>query len=242
MKRLALMILTIGYAGVSAMSQDKVDGFAARFYRNTYGITMPYRLFTPPEYDKSKRYPLVLWLHGAGGIGSDNLEQIVNDQVAGTHLWTRPDNVKRHPSFVLVPQSSSRWPDAHLSTALEILEAVKADFPIDSNRIYIIGQSIGGEAAWTLVTDHRRVFAAAVFVCSIGASKSRANTVVDLPVWAFQGSEDAPGVGRTREMIQAIRKAGGNPRYTEYKGAGHEIWNRVFKESGLVDWLFAQHT
>jgi predicted peptidase len=85
------------------------------------------------------------------------------------------------------------------------------------------------------------MFAAAIFVCSIGAPLNRAANVTRLPVWAFQGSEDKPGVTATRNMIKAIRKAGGHPRYTEYSGAGHEIWNRVFKEPGLVEWLFSQH-
>ena len=102
--------------------------------------------------------------------------------------------------------------------------------------------AIGGEAAWKLVTDNPHLFAAAIFVCSAGSRISRASAVVDLPVWAFQGSEDDPDfVAATRGMIQAIRRAGGNPRYTEYKGAGHDIWDRVFKEPDLVEWLFAQH-
>jgi len=242
MNRLALLLLTVvGLAAVPAMGQNEVDGFIARTYQSRPRETMPYRLFIPAGYKKSQEYPLILWLHGAGGIGDDNLRQIIDDQVPGTRLWTKAENQARHPAFVLVPQSSARWPQVHLTAVLGLLDNIRSEFHIDPRRIYIIGQSIGGEAAWTMVTDNPFTFAAAIFVCSIGAKPSRAATVATLPVWAFHGSEDKPGVTATRDMMKAIRKAGGNPRYTEYAGAGHEIWNRVFREPGLVDWLFAQH-
>ena len=241
MNRLGLLTLIVGLAAVPTMGQTEVDGFVARTYQGRPRETMPYRLFVPQEYKKSQEYPLIVWLHGAGGIGDDNLRQIIDDQVPGTRLWTKPENQARHPAFVLVPQSSARWPQVHLSIVLGIIDSVRSEFHIDPRRIYLIGQSIGGEAAWRIVTDNPRIFAAAIFVCSIGARPKRAVNVTTLPVWAFQGSEDKPGVTATRNMIKAIRKAGGNPRYTEYAGDGHEIWNRVFKEPGLVEWLFAQH-
>jgi predicted peptidase len=241
MNRLALLTVIISLSAIPAMGQNEIDGFAARTYQRRPRQTMPYRLFIPPGYKKSDEYPLVLWLHGAGGIGDDNLRQIIDDQVPGTRLWTKPENLSRHPAFVLVPQSSARWPQVHLSMVLGILDTVRSEFHIDPQRIYVIGQSIGGEAAWRLVTDNPRTFAAAIFVCSIAARPNRAASVATLPVWAFQGSEDKPGVSATRDMIKAIRKAGGNPRYTEYAGAGHEIWNRVFREPDLAEWLFAQH-
>src|SRR2546425_11251163 len=88
---------------VPCAAQGVVDGFIARTYRNESRQSMPYRLFVPPSYDKEKQYPLVLWLHGAGGAGSDNLAQISEDQILGTHTWTRPQNQSRYPTFVLVP-------------------------------------------------------------------------------------------------------------------------------------------
>src|SRR5215831_7400566 len=143
------------------MGEDAIDGFAARIYRNRQGQSMPYRLFVPPGYNKSEAYPLVLWLHGAGGIGTDNLKQIVDDQVPGTRIWTKPENLAKHPAFVVVPQSSDRWPASQLSMVPGILESLESEFPIDPNRMYVLGQSIGGEAAWKLVTDNPHLFAAA---------------------------------------------------------------------------------
>src|SRR5262249_42496123 len=230
------------------MAQSTVDGFEARLYKNETGRRMPYRLFVPDRYDKQKQYPLVLWLHGAGGAGDDNLRQISGDQIPGTRIWTKAENQALHPTFVLVPQSPGGWaaPNendlrAEMLMVLEILTTVRREFAIDSQRIYIVGQSNGGLGTWALVTRNPRLFAAAIFVCSAGGFPRRADRVIGLPIWAFQGAADVPFIALTRQMIAAIRKAGGNPRYTEYEGAGHDIWDRVFKEPMLVNWVFAQH-
>src|SRR5262245_15110258 len=90
-------------------AQQVVDGFVARSYTNAARRTMPYRLFIPEDYSPDKPYPLVLWLHGSGGAGNDNLKQIQGDQIDGTHLWINPENQERFPTFVVVPQSSGPW-------------------------------------------------------------------------------------------------------------------------------------
>lgn len=237
MKRLVLSLLTIACAALPTAAQDPVDGFVARIF-NKSGKTIPYRLFIPPKYKTSRKYPLILWLHGAGGTGNDNLRQIRADQVPGTHLWTTPENVEHHPAFVLVPQSAGRWTE--LDIVLDVIDELKEEFSLDPARIYVIGQSMGGQAAWNLVASHPDLFAAGVFVCAAGTPPNLAKKVATLPVWAFHGSND-PQVERTQQMIQALRNAGGNPKYTEYSGMGHDIWDRVFSEPGLPKWLFAQH-
>src|SRR6476646_4667893 len=105
-QRLPALILTIAFAALGAAGDDNVDGFIARLHHGRSGRTMPYRLFIPPGYKKSNKYPLIMWLHGAGGIGSDNLRQIQGDQIPGTHLWARPEIQAQHPAFIVVPQSS----------------------------------------------------------------------------------------------------------------------------------------
>src|SRR5262245_17270691 len=93
-------------SGVLAFSaEDDIDGFSALIYRSPSGQTMPYRLFVPPGYDAQKQYPLILWLHGAGGAGTDNLAQISDDQIPGTRTWTQTHVQSRYPAFVLVPQN-----------------------------------------------------------------------------------------------------------------------------------------
>lgn len=232
-------------------SDDDIAGFSARVYTSA-GVTMRYRLFVPPGLDPSKQYPIVIWLHGAGGIGVDNFRQLADDQVPGSQTWTDPANEMKHPAFVLAPQSSVGWraqPQSRRSDSLGpplrsvigILDSLSRQYRIDQKRIYVAGQSDGGYAVWDLITNRPDRFAAAIILCG-GGDPARAGRLVNLPIWVFHGSADPMvPVSEARNMIQAIQKAGGKPRYTEYKGAGHEIWSRVFAEPELVEWVFAQH-
>ena len=232
-------------------AQDDIDGFSARAYTSA-GVTVRYRLFVPEGLDPQKQYPVVVWLHGAGGIGVDNFRQISDDQVAGTHTWTDPENQAKHPTFVLVPQSSVGWlaqpqsrrPNAlglPLRNVLGILDSLSREYRIDQKRIYVAGQSDGGYAVWDLIANRPDRFAAAIILCG-GGDPTRAPRLASLPMWVFHGSVDPMvPVAEARSMIAAIQKAGGKPRYTEYKGLGHEIWARAFAEPQLVEWLFVQH-
>ena len=207
---------------------------------------MPYRLYVPVEYDKAARYPLVIWLHGAGGSGDDNEAQIAGDQIPGTQFWTTAAMQKSHPSFVLVPQTNVGWelddrPNVapSLALVLQIMDAIAAEYPIDPRRIYLLGQSMGGGGVWTMVTEHPQRFAAVVLLCPVITTPEKAPKAARVPTWIFIGDRDGlltPAKNTRDHLI----KAGNSPRYTEYKGEGHDIWTRVFKERELASWLFAQ--
>ncbi|HEV2666572.1 MAG TPA: hypothetical protein VG324_16760, partial [Blastocatellia bacterium] len=92
--------LSLGFAGRASSE----GGFAAKSYQNTRGQRMRYQLFMPKEYDSGRRYPLVLWLHGGAGRGSDNLKQISGGNAIGSHVWTLPENQTGNPCFVVAPQ------------------------------------------------------------------------------------------------------------------------------------------
>jgi predicted peptidase len=221
-----------------------IDGFVPRTFRID-SIAMPYRLFIPPGYNATQRYPLVVWLHGGGGIGNNNLSQIEADQIPGTRAWTRPEHAARHPAFVLAPQSPGLWTVGnnleYLPRVAALIDTLAREFSLDRSRFYIAGQSSGGSGAWTLVTYRPTLFAAAVILCPampLDVPTDRAR----IPVWIFQGEVDAEGyLTNARAIRDSVRAAGGMPRYTEYRGMGHDIWNRALTEPDLVDWLFSQH-
>lgn len=245
--RLSTFALLITFGALPCAGQNAVDGFVARVYRHG-SQSMPYRFFIPPGYKQEMQYPLVLWLHGAGGAGRDNRAQISGDQIPGTHTWTKPQNQTQHPAFVLAPQSPTNWVSAGLdrlspemSMVLSIIEAVRSEFNIDPARIYVAGQSDGGVGTWNVITQKPDFFAAAVPLCGVG-DPSRVSKIVDLPIWAFHGERDRViSVIESRKMVNALRRAGGHPRYTEYPNVGHDVWPRAFAELDLVEWLFAQH-
>jgi predicted peptidase len=236
-------IFAVLIVAMPAMAQDTIDGFVGRTYKSP-SHTMRYRLFIPTGYDASKKYPVVLWLHGSGSVGNDNRKQISSASTLGTHTWTRPENQAKYPTFVLAPQTppNKAWTSAgELETVLEILEALQKEFSIDAQRLYVAGQSMGGYGTWAIIALRPEVFAAAVPLCG-GGHVADAPRIANIPIWVFHGAADPTvSVWESRKMIEAIKQAGGKPRYTEYPGVRHEVWERTFKEPGLLDWVFAKH-
>jgi predicted peptidase len=124
--------------------------------------------------------------------------------------------------------------------AIEIMQHVIAEYPVDRKRIFVNGQSMGGFAPWDIICRFPELFAAAVPVCG-GGDPALAERIFRIPVWAFHGRLDtAVKAESSGMMIEALKQAGGNPLYTEYPAVGHDAWNYCYKEPGLFKWLFAQ--
>ncbi len=240
------------------------QAFARHVYHNAKGEQMPYRLFTPARLDAGRIYPLVVFLHGAGGSGTDNVRQLEGANVFGGLVWTLPEHQKRYPAFVLAPQTDMNWactiydpknppktladikfcPPGALGIgarlAFEVIDKLVATLPIDPKRIYVTGHSMGGAGTWHMIAERPRFFAAAVPVCG-HPLVATAGTVKDVPVWNFHGEADeVEPVATSRTMIAALQQAGGHPRHTEYKGIGHDVFMWAYTEPALVEWLFAQ--
>jgi predicted peptidase len=223
--------------------------FAPRMFSHN-GKLMPYRLFVPEGAAPDRPLPLVVWLHGASGVGTDNRAQISEGgNEIGSRLWVRPDIQAKYPAFVVAPQapSSEVWgspSSTKLTTfgqlAIDLIDALAREFPIDRDRVYVLGQSRGGIGVWDLISKRPEVFAAAVPLCAQGDPK-RIAAARDVKVWVFHGAKDTMPVENARDMVAALTKAGGNVKYTEYPDLGHEIWTRAFAEPDLPAWLFAQH-
>lgn len=243
----AAAIVTFSFALTGYSQSDMAAGYTALTYKSSGGVSMPYRLFIPANYDKHKRYPLVLWLHGSAGRGQDNQKQISGGNVFGASFY---GGGAGQASFVLAPQcpEGKTWTSydddvavtPELDLAIEILDKVAGEYSIDKKRLYVSGQSMGGLATWSLLEKYPDKFAAAVSLCGGGNPKNWP-AKAKVAIWAFHGDSDknVPTELETA-MIEAVRKAGGDPKYTLYAGVGHDVWSRAFKEPGLADWLFAQ--
>lgn len=226
--------------------------FEAHTYRNGKGESMPYRLFRPEKIGADAKIPLILYLHGAGGLGADNEKNYKGGNLLGTHLWALPETQARQAAFVVAPQTDSGWSprrdtaeDADGITkgarlALEIVEKLRAELPVDPKRIYVMGNSMGGAGTWYVIAKRPELFAAAVPMCG-GGDPATAPRFRSVPVWNFHGNADKTvPVERSREMVEAAKKAGGTVHYTEYPGVGHDVAQWAATEPALVEWVFAQ--
>lgn len=219
------------------------------------GTRLVYRLFSPSKIESGRKYPLVLFLHGAGERGDDNHAQLRH----GLAGFASSELQKRHPCFILAPQcplektwSEVDWsltksrlperPSGILALVMKELELLIREKPVDSKRVYLTGISMGGFGAWDAAMRWPECFAAVVPVCG-GGDDEQASRVRHLPVWCFHGEvDDVVLVSRSRDMIRAIKAAGGNPRYTEFRGVAHNSWDRAYAEADLYEWLFAQES
>jgi predicted peptidase len=228
--------------------------FTKRIFTDASGGRLPYRLLIPPERAPGQRWPAILFLHGSGERGNDNSAQLAN--VGARFL--EPDFLANWPACVIFPQcpehddwahmkwdtlAGDRAPEFSSATrrTLALVDSLVEEFDLDADRVYLAGLSMGGFGVWDIITRQPGKFAAAIPVCGGGDEKTVTREVARVPVWAFHSDDDgAVNVVRTRNMVAAMRAQGGQPRYTEYRGIGHNSWDAAFAEPEIFPWLFAQ--
>jgi len=211
---------------------------------------MPYRLYIPPSFKAGRQYPLVVYLHGSGGRGSDNEKQIAGDNAYGSLVWTKSGNQFKHPCFVAAPQCPDRslWagepdsprPPDTIRLVAEIVQGLRKEFSLDPCRFYIVGVSMGGVGVWEFIRWYPDVVAAAVPVGGWG-DKKQVSVFAKIPIWVLHGEKDHLfKSSEIRSLVGAIRKKGGNVRYTEFSGIDHDVWRMAFANPNLISWIFKQ--
>lgn len=243
-----MMFLAHGIAAATELTKDDID-FRKGVYVSKTNARLPYRLFVPLGYDANRKYPLVLWLHGVDGRGSDNVKQLTHENQLGTHFWISSEVQLKFSVFVLAPQcpSGESWaepefnqPSKWLVLTMEALAKVEKDFSIDPDRVYVAGQSMGGIGVWSLLQNYRGKWAAAIILCAYDTF-SDIPAIAEVPLWVFQGDADqSVPVTMVRSMMAQLKKAHVNLRYTEYHKSDHEVWDKAFAEPDLLPWLSAQ--
>lgn len=241
-----------------AMAQEKTDepitkAFEPREFTVEGLGTLKYRLLKPAETNPNQTYPLVIFLHGAGERGDDNVAQLVH----GMKDFLNPDRRKKYPCYVVAPQCASdkKWVEVdwsakshvqpeNASVSMQLVHDLVVEMietaNVNKNRVYITGLSMGGYGTWDAIARFPDLFAAAVPICG-GGDPATVDKFVKLPIWCFHGDQDdAVSVERSRQMIEALKAAGGKPKYTEYAGVGHDSWTATFANPELYNWLFVQ--
>ena len=194
---------------------------------------LKYLLFLPSGYEtSSQRWPLMLFLHGAGECGQD-LDKIKQHGP--------PKVVESQPDFpfILVSPQSPRF-GWNRTALIDLLDEMTARYEVDPDRVYLTGLSMGGFGSWALAAEHPARFAAVVPICGGGNVKS-AESLKHLPIWVFHGAQDKVVPLRLSEqMVEALRAAGGNIQFTIYPEAAHDSWTETYNNPELYTWLLQQ--
>jgi len=232
--------------------------FLKREFAFAEGKTLPYRILYPDNYDKSKKYPLILFLHGAGERGNDNEKQLT----WGNKLFLDAENRKNFPAIIIFPQcpeesfwavmkvdrttqpvkfefdysAEANWP---LTASNELVKKISDEESVDKSRIYISGLSMGGMGTFESVYRYPGLYAAALPICGGGDVNRYDKRVTKTPFWIFHGDADAVvDVKFSREMVEKLKSLKAEVKYTEYPGVNHNSWENAFAEPDYLKWMF----
>jgi predicted peptidase len=243
--------------GMPAWARRRETGFLDRVVA-VNGVEYRYQVFVPRNWGPKVKWPVILFLHGYGEEGEDGL--LPTD--VGIAAAIR-NHVDRFPFVVVIPQCRKNdwWTNVPMEAeALKALDQTMKEFKGDPQRVYLTGLSMGGYGTWALGAQYASKFAALAPVCggirlppgddmpnahntddSADPYAAVAQKIGKTPVWVFHGGSDpVVPVQESRQMVEALKAAGGNVRYTEYSGVGHNSWGKAYDEADLFAWLLAQ--
>jgi len=241
-------------AVINIEAQEKTN-FSPQFYTNGKGDTLYYRQLNPDANPK-RHYPLLIFLHGSGERGADNISQLK----WGVMNFATEQNLLKYPAVIIAPQcpANAGWtppgtsrnsitaplaptPTKPMELLLALIKKMKADGQIDTSRIYITGLSMGGFGTFDAIEREPGLFAAAVPVCG-GGDPAKAGAISKIPIWMFTGAED-PAVNPefSLNMLEALWKAGARPGFTMLPEVGHFAWLGAYTDPLMIEWLFRQH-
>lgn len=255
MKNLTLLVFAL--LSLSSYAQDNAAYTKHLFIRN--GDTLRCRILFPKDYNASKKYPLLVFLHGAGERGNDNEAQLM----WGADLFIKNQS-NGHPAIVIFPQcpKNDQWanykrvmngdksefkldPNAPMKKPLELvnslIDSMMASGKVDKKKIYLGGLSMGGFGTFELLSRRPETFAAAIPICGGADNETISNYRPNLPLWIFHGGSDpVVPVEFSRNVYAALKNSHPNVKYTEYPGVGHDSWKNAFAEPELLNWLFGK--
>ena len=256
--KITRLLLTLIFLSITMHAQqleELINSFAKKSF--SYDTTtINYRFYKPAILNETEKVPLILTLHGAGERGDDNEKQIAWHSLATG--WVDSSSQSKHPCFVVSPQcpENNRWVDNtwktsvvtqdsikisnELLTVINLVENIIKEYPVDPDRVYITGLSMGGFGTWDLITRYPDKFAAAIPMSGAG-DPSKAELIKHIPIWVFHGALDkAVPVEGSRNMVKALQECGGNVIYTELPDKGHVMWKEQYENPLLHDWLFSK--
>ena len=225
------VLMFFSYIGPSAAKEGGKQ--QAGVMEREIKVRLKYLLYLPKDYDQKPSWPLLLFLHGIGERG-DNLELLKKH---GPPKLIEAG--KEFPFTVVSPQCpNDRWWEPIELKAL--LDEIVEKYKVDQDRIYATGLSMGGFGTWSLAVYQPRRFAAIVPICG-GGEPVLTRLYAKTPAWVFHGAKDpVVPLERSEKMVEALKKNGGNVKFTVYPEAGHDCWTEAYNDPKLYEWLLEQ--
>lgn len=254
MKKTALIFFTM----ILSFATSAQNKFTNEVFTSQAGDSLLYRELIPEKLDSNIKYPLVLFLHGAGERGNDNEAQLRH----GANMFTNPVNRSKYPAFVLFPQCpvESYWAPINrdrekdedffpfngeisptLQAVKKLLDKVVTKYPIDKNRIYIMGLSMGGMGTFDMVCRYPDLFAAAIPICG-GINTERLeqiDTSTNFRIYHGDADSVVP-VKFSRDAYIVLKEKKVNVEYIEFPSINHDSWTPAFNMPDFMEWLFSQ--
>ena len=202
----------------------------------TVTMELDYLLYLPEDFLKGDKYPLVLFLHGAGERG-DNIELVKK------HGLPKLINEGRNfPFIVISPQCpEGSWWNNNINQLKELLADIKSKYPVDENRIYLTGLSMGGYGTWELAISYPEHFAAILPICGGVVSKWFIHKTKDIPCWIFHGEKDkVVPVSEAYSAEKMLKECGSSVKLTIYPEAGHDSWSATYENPEIYKWMLEQ--
>lgn len=220
------------------------------------GDTLNYRILYPEDFSTEKKYPVVLFLHGAGERGNDNEAQLLH----GSSLFL--ENRSKYPAIVVFPQAPREdyWanvqvirdslppqfhfrnggePTASLALVMALMDSIVQERSVDSDRVYVGGLSMGAMGTYELLSRKPGMFAAAFAICGGADPAIVKNYKEGLNIWIFHGEKDNVVLPEySKQMARVINTQGGNAKLSLYPEDNHNSWDSAFSEPYLLPWLF----
>lgn len=192
-----------------------------------------YLRFEPADFSEDKKYPVIIHFHGAGSRG-DNVEILKNQSI-----MQYANDTKDFPFVMFLPQcSANTWFDLFEQLKAFVKTVVALPY-VDKNKVFLSGVSMGGYASWQMLMSEPDIFCKAVICCGGGMYWNA--TRIKTHVWAFHGTDD-PIVffEESKKMVNVVNRVGGNAKLTEYKGVGHNCWEKTYSNPEIYKWLLAE--
>lgn len=231
----SLCLLSALYAEESANPPAKKQQEMKFEKRIVKTVKLNYLLYLPKNYNTKDKFPLILFLHGAGERGND-LNKL---KVHGI-----PKIVEQKDDFPFIAVSPQCPADSWWTLEIEALNALLKDvikkYSVDKKRIYLTGLSMGGFGTWSLAIAYPDRFAAIVPICG-GGDPEKVSAIKDIPVWVFHGAKDnLVKLEQSEKMVNALKQIGGNVKFTVYPDAEHDSWTATYDNPELYEWLLQQ--